>query len=161
MKNITLLWIILFLMTCGCITTTPPKNLGDYSQENMDKAAILMRSAVFSATVIAIDRNPDLREYAEYAISSIDMLVGEGDFSPDMLKDVLDRHPKTSLRDVILVMNTINSVYELYHIEYIKGRIDSSNDSIRLLQSIKNGLEQGLFLTKAHVTAGILSEEFR
>jgi len=158
MKKLFYTWLVCIPLI-GCVTPYSPGGHKEASQDTIDKAVILLNSAAFSASVVAINRDPSVRDYISYAAEAIDVIIGERDFSPDLLKKILETHPKASVRDVVLVINTISLTYELYFDEYVAGS-DQVNNAVRFLASLKNGLDKGLILTENGVTSGELEEAF-
>lgn len=163
MKKIIILIPVLALLALsvsftGCATTAGNGTGGDTStnkppiitQQTLNDAAIVLRSAARNAAALGIQDNADNRKYVQLAVTTMDTFLTGNDYTPGALVKALEPVVK-QVKDlrVALAVNTVTDLYEAFFGRYVKGQIANAanGNALLFLTNLRQGAAEALDLT--------------
>jgi len=132
--------VVVFGFT-GCTTTTGNQSPA-LTQEQLDKASILLKGSVRSGLLLVIDKNgDDAKDYVCLAGESLSTLLRGTNYTPGYLEKRLYALPTKELKktEVQLAVSAILTAYEIYYGDYVAGRIDGNKTAYVLLSALRDG----------------------
>jgi hypothetical protein len=165
MKKIIILAPVLALLALsvslftGCTTTAGNSTGGVTStnqpppvitQQTLNDASIVLRSAARNAAALGIQNNADNRKYVQLAVTTLDTFLTGNDYTPGALVKALEPVVK-QVKDlrVALAVNTVTDMYEVFFGRYVKGQIANAanGNALLFLTALRQGASEALDLT--------------
>lgn len=126
--------------TTGCQTPN-----GQVSDQTLQDAAIVLRSAARGAALVAIEDKPGNARYVQLAVTVLDQFLVGDDYAPGALVKALEPVLKeVSDMKVKLAINTVTDLYEVFYGRYVRGQVKGNTTAFLLLKYIRDGAQQAL-----------------
>lgn len=131
----------------GTVVTNSPPII---TQQTLNDASIVLRSAARNAAALGIQDNQDNRKYVQLAVTTLDTFLTGNDYTPGALVKALEPVVK-QVKDlrVALAVNTVTDLYEAFFGRYVKGQIANAanGNALLFLTNLRQGAAEALDLT--------------
>ena len=142
------------LACSGCSTTTNTK----IDPGVVDTTAVVLRGAARDGAVIAIQNNPETKQYFAIAASTLETFITGKDYTPGAFQAALTSIKSSEIQNpyVQIGIGTVVDLYQLYFSQYAKNALQSNDVAKAFVVAIQDGFNQALGnpVTVAHYMPG-------
>ena len=129
------------IVSTGCVTTVTTND-----QQVINATAVILRGAARDGAVVAMQDDPNTKQYFALAATALSAFVTGKDYSPGAFQAALlnIKSPALTNQWVQIGLGTVIDLYQLYYGQYVQNTVNSSAVAQAFITAIQDGLNEAL-----------------